>query len=738
MSRITVTALTLVAVASGCGARTGLPVPDPPRRQDAALVRHQNVGALDLLFVVDTSLSMADKQRELARRVPQLVKSLVSPDPDPVTGAERTPPVPDLHVAVITSSLGGHGTSHCRGREHADDRAHLMPREGAFASQGWFVQKDGEAPRPATCGAPVPSSVLTWVYDPRSDERARFVGAKDAAALQIETSCVLSTLGEEGCGYEETLESLRRFLVDPAPYVSATVSCRRTSAGDDCGDNDFVVSGVDTELLAQRRAFLRPDSLLAVIILTDENDGSTQTTGKNWVPLAKPAGTMPRAFSSCANVPDDLEPATEDEHQRLFRDFGCRSCATPNDADPSCRLPRETTLENDFDVTNLRMFHQVQRFGRNYLWPVQRYVSAFRDPMVVGSDGKLAKNPIFESPLRTRDLVLVAGIVGVPKELVSNPDGTPRFLGPAEWERLVSPDPTKRDPHMLESIGPRTGIAIYKGDPTVDPISGGDRESTNRDLQYACIAPRLTDEPTYMCTGVDEWKTDPVCERGGTQPRFRALPGVRHLRMLRDLGASGLAASVCDETLSAAVDGITARLQQIVASSCNVSLSFPDSSSALDCVLLEVLADAPGRCEDLGGGRCTPGSARCRTAASSHPPERAARAALRLRVPSGASAETVDTFTADGNVYATTSDGVRHLVCETMQLAAPFVDETTARACRNDPSEQQAAAGWCWTTDPTLVTDQCIRAGSRGRLRFLGPASPRTGSHVSMACGAAR
>lgn len=722
LPRVALAAIVLVTNVIGCGAKTGLPVPERPERQSASVVRYQRVGGLDLLFVVDTSYSMADKQRELARRVPALIKAFTDPDVDPATGTPRAPLVADLHVAVITSSLGAHGTSSCGGADNPDDRAHLMPRPGAKGERGWFLQSG--TLQTAACADPVAASPLRWVYDPRRDPSARFVGTKDSAALQTEVSCIIDSVGESGCGFEETLEAMYRFLIDPAPYLDASVSCRKGVSGDQCGDNEFTVSGIDLELLGQRKAFLRPDSLLAVIIVSDENDASHRPTGRNWLPWAMARRTMPRGFAACANVPDDLEPDTDEAHAKVFADFGCRQC-TPGDVDPACSTPWARIADDpagDPDLTNLRTFHQLQRFGRNYLWPVSRYVRAFTDATVLGSDGRMAPNPIFAGGMRSRELVLVAGIVGVPKFLVEAGD----------WDKMISPDLAKRDPHMIESIAPRRTLPKYAGDHTIDPISGGERDTFGQDLQYACIGPRVTNEVTRSCEDPDAWQQDPVCARDGTQPRFRAFPGIRHLRLLHELGSSGLVASICDDTLAPAIDGITARLQKIVANQCFLGLTVPPpKNGVVDCALVETFAtdtqEGKGRCEDIGPSRCTPGSARCRAGAPSMPAMGPVYAAYGLRVPVGT--ELVDAYEDHGNVYAKTSDGVRHLVCETAQLAG-----TSGTGCRTDPSDTVAEHGWCLTTDTKVIGEQCLRAGAKELVRFVGEGKPKGGATVGMVC----
>jgi hypothetical protein len=62
-------------------------------------------------------------------------------------------------------------------------------------------------------------------------------------------------VGQAGCGLEAQLEIAYRFLVQPDPWASVQV--------DDASRAQFV--GIDETVFAQRKAFLRPDSLVAVV-----------------------------------------------------------------------------------------------------------------------------------------------------------------------------------------------------------------------------------------------------------------------------------------------------------------------------------------------------------------------------------------------------------------------------------------------------------------------------------------
>jgi hypothetical protein len=86
-------------------------------------VENQAIDKVDLLFVVDNSASMGDKQTYLSQAVPILISRLVTPNcvdangnavgvSDPqgngtcTTGTVEFPPVHDMHIGVLSTSLG--------------------------------------------------------------------------------------------------------------------------------------------------------------------------------------------------------------------------------------------------------------------------------------------------------------------------------------------------------------------------------------------------------------------------------------------------------------------------------------------------------------------------------------------------------------------------------------------------------------------------------------------------------
>jgi hypothetical protein len=616
----------------------------------------QKLSKLDLLFVIDNSASMADKQKELARHLPALLREVTAAPTNAQSGHLR-----DVHVGVITSSLGSHGTSACAAEvfgADSNDRAHLLPRPGV--------------------GCAMTSSALTWTFGTNTTE------------LATAAACVVASANEQGCGYEAPWEALYHFLVDPAPYAKAEVKCSFGTSGDACGNNKIMVEGIDEEILAQRKAFLRQDSMLAIVMLSDENDASLKPAGLNWLPWGYPEGEMKRGWGACANVPDEFEPETAAEFKKLHDEYKCFSCFE-DASDPNCKVP----WEPNEDDRNLRAFNMTQRFGYNFLWGRQRYVDAFTKGQVFGSDNKLAANPVFQGGFRSSELIVVAAIVGAPETLIK-PD-----MSAEDWDRLIGPV-GKGDPRMIESVRPRDGAPFDRA------IAEGD------DLQYACATSAV-----------------------------RAYPGLRHLRIVKDLGVSGFAGSICD--IPSAMTQVAARIRDTVQSRCMRSSLSPDPSGRASCAIVEVLADGiDGRCEAVAKGLCTPGAKPCRVDGSDFPPVSVETAAAQLALPISvtgadgtASPMHTQAIAENGNVYVIGNDEPskkKHLVCEVAQLTGDVL-----QSCIDDPGfglDPATAGGWCYSQSEAIVGERCRKLGAPGTVRYLGGARTRDASEIFLFCSA--
>lgn len=548
----------------GCAGRSDLSGPrdaGPPDAEpivDAGVPLVEVSEQVDFLLVVDNSRNLEDAQDLLAKTLPYLLGRIAKPacvnglgnvvadtlgatDPCPV-GEREMDPLTDVHIGVISTSLGGHGADVCSPASPAfklgnNDAAHLLTR--------------------STTGEPIPTyqnaGFLAW--DPGQAKTPP--GESDLTTFRTKLVEMVGGVGTTGCGFESQLESIYRFLVDPEPYASIEVQSGKA-----------VPSGVDSVLLAQRAAFLRPESAVVVVLLTDENDCSTIESGQYWLsnqstdPAAGGLFHLPRARAVCAAAPDD--PC-------------CASCGqptptgcSPTASDPSCVLGPLTSAE---DPINLRCFDQKRRFGVDFLYPVERYVEALRSPTVPRRDGAAVPNPLFTAR-RSPSLVMLAGIVGVPwQDIAIDASVLATGYRPAreiDWAAVVGDPATKApptDPLMIESIGPRAGTSPATGATLAppgssylaNPVNGHERlVPAGDDLQYACIYPLATPKPcadasTCDC-GPDAFDGDPICQASdgtyGPVKRFaRAVPGTRVLRVLAGLGDQAVVASVCAQNV---------------------------------------------------------------------------------------------------------------------------------------------------------------------------------------------
>jgi len=543
---------------------------------------------IDLLIVVDNSISMFEKQKLLAAAVPKLVLRLVDPwcvgggdPPAPAAPGHVCPsgrtlesvPVTDMHLGVITSSLGAHGSHDvCSEEQNAQNVTQGSPPSD-YDDKGQLLP----LARPSlTLPSWNESGYLNW--DPL--HRSTPTGQDQSQDFIDDFVTQMSQVDSHGCGYEATLEAMYRFLVDPEP----------PKVIDHTGTNLTTVSTADAntdhDVLDQRSAFLRPDSALVIIALSDEDDCSIDDTDgrQGWLTGYKGgvgASTlwhMPRARAVCATDPNNA---------------CCAMCSTTPpgcDPDPACTT---TVLTTNEDSMNLRCFDQKRRFGVDLLYSLDRYARGLSSSSVPRRSGGNAPNPLFAGGRDPR-LVLYVPIVGVPwqdlaKDVASGAHldlmSAAELRANDRWPALVgdfAAGVPPEDPFMVPAIDPRTSLVPNKNPFTNDPIvaatstdplatiNGHEHAvlSIRDDLQYACTFP-LT--PTVDCSGdPDECDcgssaaayNSPLCQAPGgdgtietTQYFGKAYPGVRHLEVARRLGDMAQVASICPRnTTSSAAD----------------------------------------------------------------------------------------------------------------------------------------------------------------------------------------
>ena len=473
-----------LAVSAGCLDRPVAPATPKTNNVLTDRVEEKSVDKIDILFMIDNSASMADKQVILGRAIPDLVGRLVTPScgttdsatnkftaaadqpaPDPSkplglgdcpTGQGREfTPINDIHIGVVSSSLGDHGADQCfismkapslSNNPTFNDQAHLLKRTPRTSPTDYsFTQ-----PNVPTYGD---EGFLAW--DPTGMKNSP-PGESDKVALSKNFTDIVLGADQAGCGYEAQMEAWYRFLIEPNP--PATITHARGADGEPDFQAPVVVDGTDAVLLKQRADFLRPDSLVAVISLSDENDCSVidgTLPGKvcNHTKLDKAgaiagcqkdngSGTLvdcdfaadgscgdawPATYNTQLNfnngapfplnwivaqlgIPSNLGYPTPPGNSLLRllpgstacdTDWGspdCKSCLNNDVAtsDPKCKAAFATWPSSDEDPYLLRMWETRRRFGVDFLYPLQRYVDGLKNAQVYDRNGYLVQNPLFD------------------------------------------------------------------------------------------------------------------------------------------------------------------------------------------------------------------------------------------------------------------------------------------------------------------------------------------------------
>jgi len=535
-------------------------------------------------------------------------------------------------------------------------------------------------------------------------------------------------VGQRGCGYESQLESIYRFLVDPDPYQSITVVKGMAQ-----------MDGTDANLLAQREAFLRPDSLVAVLMLSDENDCSMKEGGQYF--LAANNGHLPRARAICAENPNDR---------------CCTSCGAkvpegcPEDATCFDENHNVRSLDAREDPINLRCFDQKRRFGIDFLHSTDRYVDAFTKTTIADRHGNIVDNPLFPkanrdaglvSP-RTPGMVFLAGIVGVPwQDIAKDPHDLSQGFktsgtmeGDGTWN-LILGNPAEgelpADPLMRESIKARAGIQPITGEPLDltpasplgNSINGHERDTKGIDLQYACIFDLPEPSPCgndQTCECFQSGSDNPLCDANVPQKlvRAKAYPGLRQLSVLQGLHGQGIVASVCPQQVNdrgrenygyrAAIGALIEQLKNKINGPCLPRTLQSDSKGQVNCVLLEAR---------YTGGNCSCEEEQARKEVTSDHQGNVEE--MKKRVP--------------GNEW--------DCFCEIPQLQG---DELAQ--CQNDISDAPVTStgesidGYCYvdaTTEPAIgnpINVATCPENERRRIRLVGKGEPAKDATLALSC----
>jgi hypothetical protein len=170
---------------------------------------------LDVLFVIDNSPSMADKQLNLANNFPNFVNQL-----NQLEGG-----LPNLHLGVVSTDMGTKGSA----------SPTPAPSIGTIGNGGCGSTGDGGKLTVGTSGS-VSGPFVSDIKQADGTRVTNYTGDLSSVFGQM------ARLGAGGCGFEQPLAAMQAAL-----------------------NNNVSNAG-----------FLRPDALLAVVFLTDEDDCSVK------------------------------------------------------------------------------------------------------------------------------------------------------------------------------------------------------------------------------------------------------------------------------------------------------------------------------------------------------------------------------------------------------------------------------------------------------------------------------
>lgn len=210
--------------------------------------------AVDILLVVDDSASLGYQAAQLKEQLPRMLTAITRGG----EGETSFPAIESVHVAVTTTAMG-------IGRE-------LPPAcTSDSVNDGVFV-KPGEVG--VTCDVSYPGYL-------------DFEGGPAALATADSVACVPLVFADEhasGCGFEQPLEAALKSVWPEADKRVEFTSGQGHGMGENAG-------------------FLRPNSLLVVVVVTDEDDCSAQD--QSVFAMGEDLGAI---NLRCFNYPDKLYP----------------------------------------------------------------------------------------------------------------------------------------------------------------------------------------------------------------------------------------------------------------------------------------------------------------------------------------------------------------------------------------------------------------------------------------------
>lgn len=177
--------------------------PETVTRVDVGVTRD-----VDILFVIDNSGSMAEEQASLTSNFYQFMNVLEN-----IEGG-----LPNVHIGVVSSNVGvgGYNITSCAGEGDDGRLQNVATAPGCTPPSGYYISD---------------------VANPDGSRTKNYTGTL------ADTFACIARLGQDGCGFEQHFEAMRRALDGSNP---------------------------------QNAGFLRANAFLAVIFVADEDDCSAE------------------------------------------------------------------------------------------------------------------------------------------------------------------------------------------------------------------------------------------------------------------------------------------------------------------------------------------------------------------------------------------------------------------------------------------------------------------------------
>jgi hypothetical protein len=223
-----------VLALAGCTSEPAVVASNCDKGKDCASREALKIDAVDILLVLDDSASTVMMNQKLKTELPKLLNALTSGD----SGDVQFPPAKSVHVAVTTTDMG------------AGESASFLGGCSTWGRDGTFVKPDEYG---LTCEVDYPG-YLAFEGGPAPVATVETVGC-----VPLVTPQDPSQGGNYGCGFEQPLEASLKAL---SPADSDVEFVHGRGHGD-----------------RENAGFLRENSLLVVVVVTDEDDCSTSDYG---------------------------------------------------------------------------------------------------------------------------------------------------------------------------------------------------------------------------------------------------------------------------------------------------------------------------------------------------------------------------------------------------------------------------------------------------------------------------